>query len=130
MSNTCFLGLNEEIGSFYIETRISDDQQKQREHLYQCIEKHVSILHNKCKMEMNLIDQHNTYNKNKLKFLQNMKRNTNYSLKWDVFKFGSAVLGTNYSDSDIDVAIDLNFECNHYDKKYVLKELFHIILQY
>eukprot|EP01084_Bolivina_argentea_P029319 54414_1 len=122
-------GLNEEIDNFYVQTRISNDQRKEREHLYQYIEKQVLILYNKCKIETKVTGQNNINNKNKLEFLQNMKKN-NYTLKWNVFKFGSAVLGTNYSDSDIDVAIDLNFECNHYDKKYVLKELFHIILQY
>eukprot|EP01083_Nonionella_stella_P257355 881000_1 len=121
-------GLNEEIDNFYVQTRISNDQRKEREHLYQYIEKQVLILYNKCKIETKVTGQNNINNKNKLEFLQNMKKN-NYTLKWNVFKFGSAVLGTNYSDSDIDVAIDLNFECNHYDKTYILKELYDIIVQ-
>merc|ERR1719410_2306714 len=63
----------------------------------------------------------------KEKFLENMQKSKDYREPWKLIKFGSAAWGTSCRESDVDVAIRLNFPNKISDKKFVLSQLRHVI---
>jgi len=61
-------------------------------------------------------------------FLENMaQKQAGHKRTWSVFKFGSETWGTSCGDSDVDIAIGLNFRNSRFDKKFVLKSLARVI---
>ena len=75
-------------------------------------------------------NNNNNMDPEELEFFETLKYSQNtikYDREWEIFTFGSESWGTSTRDSDIDMAIFVNFSNNRPQKKYLLHSLAKII---
>eukprot|EP01084_Bolivina_argentea_P061737 112865_1 len=146
VSDITFSKLTADIDYLYHRTRPYPHDIKEKESLCQYIQQCVEYLQERCIDEAKQMHDDDASRKkarsnNKKKsskrpritmqrlFLEHMThRNSALNTKWTVHKFGSETWGTSIGrDSDIDIAVRLNFSNRRSDKIYMLQRLSRII---
>lgn len=112
--------LSSDIDMFYAKTRPTSELIEEKEKLFSFISECVSYLHAQFQSEI----EDGAYSPHAERgfFLDNMATKTSSS-SWRTFKFGSEAWATSCCDSDVDIAVALNFRNNRFDKKFILKTL-------
>eukprot|EP01083_Nonionella_stella_P281413 957509_1 len=121
--------LSNDIDQFYLNTRPYLLYVQEKEKLCAYVRECVLYLQKICTKESNQSKKAlRKLSKMKQLFLHNLKSRKTTNSNWKIFTFGSSSWGTDIrGDSDIDMAISLNFRNLRADKTFILNRLSQII---